>query len=236
MPHCQLTLSANAGVSLELSRARLWSDVLHDKKVSGFSVVTPALWEALQKNEHFTEPDLLFYTHCHPDHYARGLTAQARALWPRAGLILPEQEFDDQILLSGKRCRLSFPGLSLEFGRLTHEGEPYAEVPNYGCVIDDGGFRILIAGDCAVANPELADLIGQTSIDLALLNFPWATLRRGRDFICQQIRPKHLVLYHLPFAPDNRWGYRESAARAADSLRDIPDVRILQDALQTEII
>ena len=194
MPHCQLTLSANAGVSLELGRARLWSDVLHNKKVPGFSTVTPELWEFLRKNNHFAKPDLIFYTHCHPDHYSRGLTEQARTLWPHAELILPEQEFDDQILLSGKGCRLSFSGLSLEFRRLPHEGEQYAGVPNYGCVINDSGFRILIAGDCSVANSELADLIEEAPIDLALLNFPWAALSRGRDFIRQQIRPKHLVL------------------------------------------
>jgi len=236
MPHCQLTLSANAGISLELSAFRLWSDVLHDQQVPGFSTVTPALLASIRANEHFARPDLIFYTHCHPDHYSRRLTEQARGLWPLAGLILPEQEFEDQLLLSGKRCRVALPGLNLEFGRLTHEGEQYAAVPHYGCILDQDGFRVLIAGDCDVASPELAELAGDVPVDLAILNFPWATLRRGREFLRQSLRPTHLVLCHLPFAEDNRWGYREAAARAAELLPDVPDIRILQDPLQTEVI
>jgi L-ascorbate metabolism protein UlaG (beta-lactamase superfamily) len=236
MFHCKITLSSNAGVALELGSVRLWSDALHAEKVPGFSTVSPALWQKIRTHEAFARPNLIFYTHCHPDHFSRDLTLQAKDLWPNAELILPERKFDDQILISGRRDQLSLHGLSLTFGRLTHEGEQYAKVPNYGCIIDSGGFRILIAGDCAVGNPELADFIGETRIDVALLDFPWVTLRRGRLFIEQVIRPEHLVVYHLPFAQDNAWGYREAAARGVRLLHGISDIRILQDALQSESI
>jgi L-ascorbate metabolism protein UlaG (beta-lactamase superfamily) len=236
MPRCQITLSANAGIALQLGSVRLWSDALHTEKVPGFSTVSPALWEQIRVHDAFVEPNLIFYTHCHPDHYSRELTAQAKALWPFAELILPEREFDDQILISGQRDQLSLRGLSLRFGRLTHEGEQYREVPNYGCIINDSGFRILIVGDCAVGNPELADFIGDTHIDLALLDFPWVTLRKGRVFIEQYICPERLIVYHLPFAEDNEWGYREAAARGAGQLHGISDIRILQDAFQSEEI
>lgn len=232
MVHCHITLSANAGVSLRYGRTCIWSDALHDEKVPGFSTITPPLWRRVRESPAFAHPNLIFYTHCHPDHYSRELTAQAHEQWPNAELILPEREFDDQILISGARDQLSIYGLSLRFGKLTHEGEQYAAVPNYGCIINDGGFRTLIVGDCAVGNPELADFLDGTHIDLALLDFPWVTLRRGRDFIEQYIHPEHLVVYHLPFLSDNAWGYREAAAKSAALLNSIPDIRILQDALQ----
>lgn len=234
MSRHQLTLSANAGVALHCGPLRLWADVLHNQKTPGFSCVTPAILEALQTHPDFTEPDIMFYSHCHPDHYARNLTIQAKTRFPNATLILPEREFPDQILLVGERCRFSLSGVTFNFARLTHEGAQYANVPNYGCIIDDGSFRILIAGDCEVANPELSAFVGNTPIDLALLNFPWVTLRKGREFIEEFIRPKHLAIYHLPFADNNRWGYREAAAKGAALVRGISDVRIVQNPFQCE--
>jgi hypothetical protein len=214
----------------------MWSDALHGEKVPGFSTVSPTLWEQIKTHEAFQSPNLIFYTHCHPDHYSRDLTAQAKVRWPYAELILPEREFDDQILISGQQDQLCLHGLSLRFRKLTHEGEQFAQVPNYGCIINDSGFRILIVGDCAVANPQLAEFIGDTNINLALLDFPWVTLHKGRVFIEQYIRPQHLVVYHLPFAQDDEWGYREATARAVQQLHGIPDIRMMQDALQQEII
>lgn len=42
MSRCQITLSVNAGVALHLGQHRVWSDALHDRRVVGFSTVTPS--------------------------------------------------------------------------------------------------------------------------------------------------------------------------------------------------
>ena len=60
MSRCQVTLSANAGASLDFGGLRLGVDALHDEKVPGFSTVTPALWAAMRTHPAFAEPDLLF--------------------------------------------------------------------------------------------------------------------------------------------------------------------------------
>ena len=96
MSHCQITLSVNAGVALHLGAMRVWSDALHDRRVVGFSTVTPERWNILQAHPDFASPDLLFFTHCHPDHYSRALTEQVIARNPQVALVLPEQEFDRQ--------------------------------------------------------------------------------------------------------------------------------------------
>ena len=97
MSHCQITLSVNAGVALHLGAMRVWSDALHDRRVVGFSTVTPERWNILQAHPDFASPDLLFFTHCHPDHYSRALTEQVIAQNPQVALVLPEQEFDRQL-------------------------------------------------------------------------------------------------------------------------------------------
>ena len=71
MSHCQITLSVNAGVALHLGAMRVWSDALHDRRVVGFSTVTPERWNILQ---------------AHPD-FARSLTASW--CWPVPAAISP---------------------------------------------------------------------------------------------------------------------------------------------------
>lgn len=235
MPHCQVTLSANAGAALRLGRIRFWVDALHDQQVTGFSTVTPDRWSAIAAHPDFAEPNLIFYTHRHPDHFSRGLTAQVMDRWPFAEVILPEPVFAHQILLTRPHEQLILPELSVRFARLPHEGAQYAQVAHYGCVLEHDHFRVLLTGDCAVAAPELAEFLEETGpIDLALLDFPWITLRKGRQFIERYIRPRHLAVCHLPFAEDDCYSYRPAVVKAAAQVQ-VPDVRLLMEPFQREI-
>lgn len=234
MPLRQLTFSANAGAVLHLGGIRLWADALHEEPVSGFSTLTPALRAAVAVHPDFQSPNLIFCTHCHPDHFSRRLLERAMERWPLAEVILPERQFEHQMLLSRPREKLVLPELTLQFVRLPHEGAQFAGVAHYGCLLDHQGFRILIAGDCAVASPALREFLQETGpVDLALLDFPWITLSKGRRFIQECIRPRHLAVYHLPFAQDDVYAYRRAARKAAEQV-SVEDLRLLLEPLQRE--
>lgn len=235
MSHCTITLSANAGILLAWNGHKIWVDALHDKPTDGFSSVSPALWAQMRTSAAFAPPDLLCFTHCHTDHYSRGLAEEAKALWPSAKLVLPQREFDDQLLLTGDEARFSDSGLTLRFLRLPHEGAAYAAVPHSGLLLSDGRFTILISGDCEVASPTLTRRLDNVPVDLAILDFPWLTLRKGRRYVQEVLRPRHLLLYHLPFPADDTNGYLEAARRAVE-LTDLPDVRLLSRPLQQELV
>lgn len=236
MSLCQVTLSANAGAALSFGGLRLWADALHDRKVPGFSTVTPELWAAMRAHPAFAAPDLLFFTHCHPDHFSQGMTQEALSLWPQAKLVLPEDRFPGQALLSGRRERVRLPDLTLDFIRLTHEGPRYADKPHYGCILESRGFRVLITGDCKLCAPELAEFLEEGGpIDLAILDFPWLTLPRGRRFVQEHIRPRTLLVCHLPFSGDDIYGYRAAAQKSAPLLEGV-DVRLLSEPLQQETL
>lgn len=235
MSLCQITFSANTGVALHLGGFRLWVDALHNKAVSGFSTLSPELQAAVTAHPDFAGPNLIFYTHCHPDHFSQRLTQQALKRWPFAEVILPERRFENQTLLSRPREQLFLRDLSIQFLRLPHEGEQYADVAHYGCLLDQSGFRVLIAGDCAVASPVLREFLQETGpLDLALLDFPWITLRKGRQFIEQYIRPRCLAVYHLPFELDDIFGYRRASSRAVEQIH-VEDVRLFLEPLQREV-
>lgn len=236
MSRCQVTLSANAGISLSFGGFRLWADALHDQKVPGFSTVTPALWAAMRAHPAFAAPNLLFFTHCHPDHFSQSLARQALDLWPQAKIVLPESRFPGQALLSGRRERVRLPDLTLDFIRLTHEGPRYADKPHYGCILESRGFRVLITGDCKLCAPELKEFLAEDGpVDLAIMDFPWLTLPRGRRFVQEHIRPKTLLVCHLPFSEDDIYGYRTAALKSAPLLEGV-DVRLLSEPLQQEVL
>ena len=227
-----ITLTANAGICIELAGKTIWIDALHNSKVRGFSTMNPELQRWVFD---LPAPDILAYTHCHGDHYSRELTRQAMEKWPDAKVILPRKDFENQILLQQEKHRLELGNVSLEFVRLPHEGEEFADVRHYGLIIENGGKTVLIPGDCELASLALKAAIRDRSIDVAIFDFPWITLRKGQQFIEEVIRSKHILAYHLPFEEDDINGYRKSAERAAKQLFGV-DIRLLQNPIQSEEI
>lgn len=229
-----VTLSANAGVSIELGGKKVWVDALHDAtSCTEFSSVSANMLGQIWVDDRFSPPDVIFVTHCHPDHYKKELVEQAKLRFPEATLVLPQPEFPDQLLIVGDTMERSICGVDFRFFSLPHEQVPYEAVPHYGAVISCNGFSVLVTGDCEVASSALAAQLESTPVDLALVDFPWVALKKGREFIQRYISPRHLLAYHLPFQEDDRWGYREAVQRSA-KLLEVPDVRILADRFQTE--
>ncbi len=234
MGSIQVALSANAGVCVQIGKRRIWVDALHQQKQDGFSAVSPQLYDAVMKSEAFAAPEFICVTHCHPDHYSREMAEAASRCWSDAALCIPQPEFDEQILVAEERFAVDSDGLVLEFIRLPHEGAQYADVKHYGILIRAEGKTVLIAGDCETASPVLEKALAGSSIDLAILNFPWVTLTKGRAFLTRVLKPKKVLLCHLPFEEDDINGFRGSAQRTAQLL-DM-DIRLLTEPLQTEIV
>jgi L-ascorbate metabolism protein UlaG (beta-lactamase superfamily) len=223
MTEIRVTLSANAGVSIQIGHHLIWVDTLHEDKQAGFSAVSTELFQKILSSDAFAAPEYICVTHDHPDHYSHRLVSRAWELWPATKLCI------------AKPIRINDGDLALEFIRLPHEGKQYAAVEHYGILISAYGKNILIAGDCETASPALKEAVGERTVDLAILNFPWVTLSKGRTFLTQTLKPKHILLCHLPFAQDDVNGFRKSAQRNAQLLSQM-DVRLLSEPLQTEIV
>ena len=236
MPTCTVTLSANAGLSITLGGQRIWVDAVHRSRTEGFSTLSKALWDEMKTGKAFSAPRVIAFTHCHPDHFSETLTAEAQELWPEARLILPEQRFPEQTLITGEEQTITDGALEIRFLRVPHDGTQYALVPHYAIVITDGAFTMLAGGDCAPAHPRLAQRLENTKVDLAIMGFPWLALPNGRAYLRERIAPAHLFVCHLPFARDDTCGYRRLAAEAAAEYGGTADVRLLQDPFQTETV
>ena len=225
-----VTLSANAGVVIAMGGYRIWVDALHTEKQPGFSSVDLLLQKRMLQCDAFQSPDLIVCTHCHPDHFSEDLVAAGKKMWPDAAVLLPERKFTDQLLVSGNEYFYTLGELTFRFIRLPHDGEQYASCIHYGVLISVKNKHVLLPGDCRTAAAELAKAMEDVNVDLALLNFPWLTLKRGYDFVKEILKPTHVLLYHLPFASDDGFGYRQAAAKAIDKM---PNSQLLWEPLQS---
>lgn len=233
MERCEITLSANAGIVLQIKDVRIWIDAIHDEKHLLYDSVSEELWDKIKSNPALRDPDLICFTHCHRDHYSRRMAMEAKQQWPSAKLILPENEFEDQILLYEDEFDILYNGIKLHFFKLPHEGAAYKNVTNYGIIISDGEFRILITGDGEIASNKLLEIMESTPVNLAILNFPWITLSRGRKFVNSILKPEHVLIYHLP--ADDAFGYC-SATRRFIAHIECNDVRVFEKPLDREVI
>ncbi len=234
MGKINITLSANAGLAIDICGKRIWVDALHSKKVPTFSAVSPELFAKVMTAPAFEKPDAICYTHDHPDHFSREMTIKAMERWPSAKAFLPQQRFAQQILVEGECPEYVLDDVTLRFLRLPHEGAQYAGVTHYGLLILSSQGNVLVTGDCAVAAPELMQAVEGIRLDVAILDFPWLTLGKGRAAL-EALAPRQILLYHLPFSEDDENGYRASAAKAV-SRWEKGNATLLWNPLQTEIL
>lgn len=212
----KLTLSANAGLAIEIGGKRIWVDALHTRKQPGFSCVDEDLQKKMLSHPAFQKPDVICFTHCHPDHYSRSLTEAACRIWPKAALLVPEEDMQP----------FSLDDLRVSFFRLPHEGAQYAETLHYGIRIECEDENVLLTGDGAVGCEEMNGMAPKVIV----VDFPWISLPKGRRVLQEKIRPGKIVACHIPFAQDDVNSYREAAAKAAAQMEN---VYLLQEPLQT---
>lgn len=229
-------LSANAGVSITIGDVRLWIDALHREKVPGFSTLSEVELSAIWENESFAYPDAIITTHCHPDHYSQALLQQAQRRWPKARVLLPEKHLEGQELICGDEMTIQIRSATIKFFRLPHESKEYVSVPHYGLIAENRGDSLLTVGDCAVASTALLPYVAGRHLRLALLNFPWLTLRRGRRFTEQYIDAEHILYNHLPFLEDDRNGYRAAAEQEIGRNKNGKSLHILDNFLQEYLV
>lgn len=221
-----ITFVANSGISIEIGCTVIWVDALHNEGLPGFSTLNDCMVEAIFGDEILGVPNVIAFTHKHQDHYSAELTAKAIKTWPSTKVILPEGVSDKQEICIGD--------IKLRFIKLSHAGKEFKDVEHYGVIIKGANQTILVSGDCEICDEKLLDETQNERIGISIMNFPWVTLRKGRAAIESLIKPKHLIVAHLPFEEDDIYGYFPAAEKAIKNMDKAADIRVFHRFLQKE--
>lgn len=243
----RITSSVNAGICAEWPDGKkVWVDLYPEEKARSFSCLTDAQWKLVKCDPRFSPPAMILATHTHPDHFSAARTKEAAALWPGAEIVFPEGKIYSMITgitdsdgipgtrVSGSEAVIEKCGMTAKYLRTVHSGKEYVDTPHYSILLSYMGKNILVSGDAAVADEQTIELFSRIQCDIAVLNFPWASLRSAREAVVNNISASHVLLTHIPNKEDNMYGYREMS-RTGAALLDIPDVRLMLYQFREEI-
>jgi len=240
----QITASVNAGICLLFPDGqKIWIDFFPDRKTTLFSYMTDDQWNELKKDPDLTPPDLILFTHTHPDHFSAARVKECESLWPGTPVYFPAGstwygEISESELayhpLTGEQTEISLGSLRVRMIRTVHSGKEFTDTPHYSIFLSFEGKNIFVAGDALVTGDRLTDLLEYSKTELAVLTFPWASTSLGRERIEYSICPSHVLLYHIPNAEDDKCNFRK-AAENGKGLLNCPDVRTVTEPGQTEL-
>ena len=224
--------TVNAGLSIACGSLKLLVDPFPTERVGVFSSLTEDMLAQALDAPAFQAPDLVFITHTHRDHYNAAVMQRFLTRWPAARIIMPDNPFPQGLLLNAP-CTLRWNGARLRFFPLTHQGAEYTGTAHFGLLLTLDGTTLLLVGDGIVAGESLAGILAEETVDIAVLPFPWVSLQRGVAFVDRVIRPKHILVNHLPLPASDVFHYAESAARHSAQLTCTSDVQLMNAFLKT---
>ena len=201
----KLTLCSNAGLSIDTGESRILVDIVDD----------------VIDNPDFFHPDALCFTHCHEDHFSKAVTEKFIRSYPDLRVFLPESHIPSQFSLNAKRHNFFIKKTELVFVKLIHEGKEYADIPHYGIILNTGKKKFFLTGDCRVAGDDIMDSLNNVHPDVVVVDFPWVTLGRGREFILNTLRPRDLFIVHFSGAEEDIGLYRKLTMKVLDKLKGI---------------
>lgn len=225
-------LTANAGVLICCRGRKILVDALHSEKTNRFSRVSDDVLRQIVNGEgDFADTDIALFTHDHSDHYNKNWTMRLLERNPGIQMVTPVRDFTERKnvhILSRPKETFRLAGVDITCKRLLHDGSEYASVANYGYMLDAGGCRIVLLGDSAMDAKTIGAFLDGFAPDLALLNFPFLTLKRGREIMENVIGAKQTFLFHLPEPGDDINGYTASAQRILRKVyQNDPSIRLL---------
>ncbi len=229
-------LIANAGVLIRFSGMGILVDALHTQPTKKFSTLDYALLRKIVTGrEGFSDIGLMLVTHDHIDHNDNAVLLQFIERHQETVVLTPSLSGGEKIQRLGqKRQSFQASNIHVEAARLTHTGEKYKEVENYGFLLEAGGKTLLFLGDSMDDAEGIRQLIGGRHIDAAFLNFPLVTLARGKRIVREVIRPDKVFVFHLPFVQDDREGYLKATMRSVEREKDFPPCTLLYEENQVE--
>ena len=202
----EIRRTANAGVLLTLDDTKILLDGVC-REVNSYPATPRKIAEQLMQYP----PDVLLFTHCHPDHFDPVLTRQfAKPVYGPAQL---SEQMD---------CKIS-ADTDLRVGQLRIRAIPTRHMGHYGkttqhqSYVVEGSQILWFMGD---ASPmELKKLPSYPKPDVLLVPYPYISTPAAMKLV-EQLLPCKIVLLHLPAKENDPEGIWQSIETGLAYLKD----------------
>jgi len=219
-----ITLVANAGVMIGHGGVGFLVDGVHHEMDQPFSPVPADDLKLMRRGGGlFTNLDYLLFTHEHLDHFSPLHVAELLKVRPIKGIFLPDPlSGSKELMLLHQQVRQhAIPcwtlGLAPQESRrimlpgghtvtvigTRHMGQQFRTVRNDCFLLTLGGRNLLFTGDADHIPDYFAAPLDGLHVDAVLVNPIFYHHPNGQHII-NSISPRHVVIYHMPFAVDDR--------------------------------
>lgn len=249
-----MTLLANTGIIIERDEVKLLIDGLHKNISTTFSGISAEVFADLceAKKNIYKNINYLIFTHLHEDHFSAEYTEKYLKSNKIDGFFAPEllkdkysslnkvieensaEKYFFNLSLGEQRKIKLTTDLSLQIFSAVHAGKQYKDVENYCYLIDFAGRKLFIISDSDYDSKYFSKMLENEDIEAVFINPLFLNNKRGREVITKSIKPKKLIVYHIPFADDDKYKMRKMVSRDAEKYEDqLPEINILWNELQS---
>ncbi len=212
--------SVNASLLLKCGDCGILIDGLHKGKEQGFSSFPEELLAPLHSQSGvFSQVNAALFTHLHPDHYDSALlddftcVQSSATIW---GPYLPSANCTAISLSPGVQSLPLFPdNIEVLAIRTIHDGAAFQNTPHVSFLIRYEDTSVLIAGDALLTSDDVQTISSLLSGQLdAAFFIPYQFITATRANAVEELNPKKVFLYHLPFPEDDGCSTYRLADRA----------------------
>jgi L-ascorbate metabolism protein UlaG (beta-lactamase superfamily) len=195
----------------------------------------------------FKDTEFLLFTHCHSDHFNAENTIACMDNSPVRGVFLPEAPESLPVKRQAEKLGVGYIGMQSPFGvmeevqckdirvrffKTRHYGKGFSQVPHYCFLIGAGDETVYISADADFMDDYQITMLDTIPVSAGFFNPLYITHKEGRELIGRMNLQK-LLMYHVPFKKDDRYGFLKLALRNIRMHSDVlPPYEILSEELQ----
>ena len=212
----KVTYVANEGVMIEAGGRKILIDSLHRFYRETYAYPTDPVKNDLEPAKGiFAKADLVLVSHIHGDHFSAESVGLHLLNNPSASLASSPQVIDavkkdfgearkfpsrlKAIPYEWKKTNSYNGKIRIDFLGLRHVNPQFADIQNFGHVIETGGLKFLHIGDADMADENFEAFgLEKAGIDVAFIPYWFLLSKEGRELVDRQFNPKQIVAVHIP--------------------------------------